>query len=115
MKRAHGAHHRVAWTRRLRVRVQQLKHKRLRALVAELYNVDERGLVYVPDALFDNFQIFDSEGSYLFGIGEQGDGPGQFWMPSGVATGPDNLIVVADSYNRRVQVFQYINDMDSQE
>ncbi|KAJ8971386.1 hypothetical protein NQ317_006954 [Molorchus minor] len=41
----------------------------------------------------------------LFEIGSRGSEPGSFTWPRGVAVGPDNSIVVADSSNHRVQVF----------
>jgi len=43
--------------------------------------------------------------SLLFQIGSRGSEPGTFTWPRGVAIGPDNTIVVADSSNHRVQVF----------
>lgn len=39
-----------------------------------------------------------------FKIGSRGSGPGCFTWPRGIAVGPDNSIVVADSSNHRVQV-----------
>ncbi|KAL1138212.1 hypothetical protein AAG570_009903 [Ranatra chinensis] len=41
----------------------------------------------------------------VFSVGSRGSEPGCFTWPRGVATGPDNSIVVADSSNHRVQVF----------
>ncbi|KAL3269090.1 hypothetical protein HHI36_008173 [Cryptolaemus montrouzieri] len=41
----------------------------------------------------------------LFQIGSRGSETGCFTWPRGVAVGPDNSIVVADSSNHRVQVF----------
>lgn len=41
----------------------------------------------------------------LFEIGSRGSEPGLFTWPRGVAVGPDNTIIVADSSNHRVQVF----------
>lgn len=41
----------------------------------------------------------------LFQIGGRGSEPGSFTWPRGIAVGPDNTIVVADSSNHRVQVF----------
>ncbi|MBZ5606349.1 MAG: 6-bladed beta-propeller, partial [Acidobacteriia bacterium] len=32
---------------------------------------------------------------------------GQFQLPSGISIDDRNIIYVADSYNRRVQVFRY--------
>uniref|UniRef100_A0A8D9BRK9 RING finger protein nhl-1 n=1 Tax=Cacopsylla melanoneura TaxID=428564 RepID=A0A8D9BRK9_9HEMI len=40
-----------------------------------------------------------------FKIGSRGSEPGCFTWPRGIAVGPDNSIVVADSSNHRVQVF----------
>lgn len=41
----------------------------------------------------------------LFQIGGRGAEPGSFTWPRGIAVGADNAIVVADSSNHRVQVF----------
>ncbi|XP_073971070.1 tripartite motif containing protein thin isoform X3 [Rhodnius prolixus] len=41
----------------------------------------------------------------VFSVGSRGSEPGSFTWPRGVATGPENSIVVADSSNHRVQVF----------
>jgi len=40
-----------------------------------------------------------------FKIGSRGSEPGNFTWPRGIAVGPDNTIVVADSSNHRVQLF----------
>ena len=58
--------------------------------------------------MFDNIQIFDLSGRLLLNWGEGGAKPGQFGVPAGIAIAADNQIYVADSYNRRVQVFKYI-------
>lgn len=41
----------------------------------------------------------------LFQLGGRGSEPGCFTWPRGISVGPDNSIVVADSSNHRVQVF----------
>lgn len=69
--------------------------------------VDSKGHIYVVDAIFHRVQIFDNEGRYLMAFGSQGSGAGEFWLPSGLFIDQDK-IYVADSYNRRVQVFQYV-------
>jgi DNA-binding beta-propeller fold protein YncE len=67
--------------------------------------VDRDGHIYLVDALFDAVQMFDRQGRYLMVFGGRGRGPGQLWLPSGLAVDGDR-IYVADSYNRRVQVFR---------
>ena len=50
---------------------------------------------------------YDAAGRLLFVFGVTGAGAGEFFLPTGIAIGPDNRIYVADSYNRRVQIFRY--------
>ena len=68
---------------------------------------DSDGHFYVVDALFNAVQIFDSKGKYLLTFGKHGSGAGDMWLPSGIFI-KDNNIYVADSFNQRVQVFQYL-------
>ncbi len=71
---------------------------------------DSHGHVYVTDALFHALQIFDQRGQLLLPIGGRGREPGEFWLPAGIfidqAAG--DLIYIADSHNRRIQVLRYI-------
>jgi sugar lactone lactonase YvrE len=69
--------------------------------------VDSEGNIYVADAMFDRVQIFDPNGRFLLSFGGNGSVVGTFWLPGGVFV-EDDLIYVADSYNRRVQVFQFM-------
>jgi len=69
--------------------------------------VDSQGHIYVADALFNRVQIFDDRGRFLLAFGGDGGAPGEFWLPSGLYIAQDR-IYVADSYNRRVQVFQFL-------
>jgi len=52
-------------------------------------------------------QVFDQQGRLLYHFGNQGTDKGEFQLPSGVFIDHDDRIFVVDSYNRRVQVFQY--------
>jgi DNA-binding beta-propeller fold protein YncE len=71
--------------------------------------VDRYGHVYVVDALFNAVQIFDAAGRLLLPIGQIGRERGEFWLPTGIFIDRDSdLIYVADSYNRRVQVLRYV-------
>ncbi|MEW8506555.1 MAG: SMP-30/gluconolactonase/LRE family protein [Candidatus Thiodiazotropha sp.] len=69
--------------------------------------IDSDGHIYVADALANRIQIFNQKGDFLLEFGDSGDLPGQFRMPTGLAIW-DDKIYVADSYNQRIQVFQYI-------
>ena len=69
--------------------------------------LDSEGHIYVVDALFNRVQIFDEGGALLLAFGGDGGAPGEFWLPSGMHIAKDR-IYVADSYNRRVQIFQFL-------
>lgn len=69
--------------------------------------VDGEGHIYVVDALFNRVQIFDEGGALLLAFGGDGGEPGEFWLPSGMSIANDR-IYVADSYNQRVQIFQFL-------
>ena len=72
-------------------------------------SVDSEGHVYVVEGLNDVVQIFDGDGQLLLDFGESGKGPGQFWLPSGIAIVND-IVYVADAANRRVQLFEYVSE-----
>jgi len=75
--------------------------------------VDSEGHIYVCDAIFDTIQLFDESGQVLLNFGANGIEPGQLWMPAGIFIDANDFIYVADTYNRRVQVFRYIKADDS--
>ena len=72
--------------------------------------IDSDGHIYVADAAFDNFQILSDKGELLLFIGGPGHDPGYFWLPAGVYVDEKDRIYIVDSYNRRVQVFQYLSE-----
>lgn len=69
--------------------------------------VDSDGHLYVADAVSNRIQIFNQDGDFLLDFGRFGQSPGFFRLPAGMAVLND-LIYVADSYNSRIQVFQYL-------
>jgi sugar lactone lactonase YvrE len=71
--------------------------------------VDSAGHIYVVEGFNDVVQIFEPTGRLLLAFGESGSGDGQFWLPSGLAIA-DDVVYVADSANRRVQVFEYLKE-----
>ena len=68
---------------------------------------DSEGHLYVADALSNYVQIFNSEGRFLLAFGGRGNEPGQFLLPAGLFIN-QNRIYVADSFNHRVQVFEFL-------
>ena len=72
--------------------------------------MDSEGHIYVVDAAFNNFQIFDEEGKLLLWVGNPGSRPGEFYLPSGMYIDREDRIYVTDTFNRRVQVFQYLKE-----
>jgi hypothetical protein len=69
---------------------------------------DSFGHIYIVDAHFNALQIFDQTGAFLLSLGALGRDRGEFWLPAGIFIDEDDHIYVADSYNRRVQVFRYV-------
>lgn len=54
------------------------------------------------------YQVFDSDGDFLFTFGTSGEGNGQFNAPTGIAVDSNDNIIVADWGNSRIQVsYQY--------
>lgn len=66
---------------------------------------DPAGNIYVTDAQRDLVLVFRTDGSFDYPIGETGIAPGRFAMPTGLDVAGGRL-VVADSHNRRVQIFE---------
>ncbi|MEI6667887.1 MAG: 6-bladed beta-propeller [Acidobacteriota bacterium] len=69
--------------------------------------VDSDGHIYVVEGISDVVQVFDDSGQFLLAFGGSGSGAGQLWLPSGIAIA-NGRIYVADSANRRIQVYQYL-------
>jgi len=82
--------------------------------------VNSAGLVYVVDQYHHRIQQFSPDGHFIRAWGKKGkvnvvrsalnflipDGhKGEFYYPSRIAIGPDDLVYVSDAYNNRVQVF----------
>ena len=68
---------------------------------------DKLGRLYVTDRVYHKVHAFDKKGGeYLFSIGKgQGDVDEAFNTPVDVAVAPDGRVVVIDTMNARVQVF----------
>ncbi|HET9887474.1 MAG TPA: NHL repeat-containing protein, partial [bacterium] len=68
-------------------------------------DIDDEGRVYVSDPLCHCVWIFTPTGQLVNRLGGLGDEPSRFRTPAGVAVGNKGRVLVADSGNRRIQVF----------
>ncbi|MBI2378813.1 MAG: hypothetical protein HYV07_32765 [Deltaproteobacteria bacterium] len=65
------------------------------------------GGLFVTDGQLDSVVAFDAAGRFIATIGSSGTGPGQLSVPTGLAYG-EGYLFVADSMNRRVQIFEVL-------
>jgi DNA-binding beta-propeller fold protein YncE len=68
---------------------------------------DSEGHLYVVDAEWNRVQVFDEQGNLLYYFGTRGVEPWAFNLPSGMFIDRNDSVYIADSYNSRVQEFQY--------
>lgn len=70
-------------------------------------DVTDEGLIYVAEEYGHRISVFDAAGNFLRHIGQQGSGVGgaqpQFTRPNSVNLASDGSLVVADTWNYRVQ------------
>jgi DNA-binding beta-propeller fold protein YncE len=68
---------------------------------------DSTGNLFVSNGRgIDRVDVFDSQGNFLRGIGETGDGPGQFDEPADLRFNPiTGDLYVGDVFNSRINVF----------
>jgi len=68
----------------------------------------DRHRIIVSDTNNQQVQVLSLiDGSFLFEFGSRGDQPGQFKYPLGVCVDNHGRIIVADSYNHRLQSFTH--------
>ncbi len=67
---------------------------------------EKRGLIFVSDYMRHSILVHDMSGKYLFEFGGRGVAPGWFNYPSGLAINTQGQLIVADLYNKRVQVLE---------
>jgi DNA-binding beta-propeller fold protein YncE len=71
--------------------------------------VDSLGHVWVADGTLDELAVYDVSGTFLLRVGSPGGSGGAFAFPAGIAIRADGTLAVADSLNRRVQLFHLTN------
>lgn len=70
-------------------------------------SLDSEGNLYVIESYYDHLLIYNGDGKVLLPIGGEGQGIGQFYLPSGVWVHRDQ-IYVADTFNKRVMMFSFL-------
>lgn len=65
---------------------------------------EERGFIYVADYMRHTVLAYNLAGEYLFETGGRGKTPGWFNFPNDIAINSRGEIIVADLFNKRVQV-----------
>jgi sugar lactone lactonase YvrE len=72
--------------------------------------IDRQDQIWVS-AVSGRVQQFTPDGRYVQGVGEgQGDGPGEFFIPHGMAMDSKGHLYVVDTLNHRVQQFAVRQD-----
>lgn len=74
--------------------------------------VDSDGNIYVVESYYDHLLIYNRNGEFLMAIGGLGKETGKFYLPSGAWSDNRNRIFVADMFNGRVVLFQYLETGD---
>jgi len=75
--------------------------------------LDTQGHVYAVDAAFNNFQVLDQQGQLLLAVGRASVKADGFYLPTGLHVDRNNKIFIADQYNQRIQMFEYIGAADN--
>lgn len=70
--------------------------------------VDSLGHLWISDAHLDQVWLYRADGTFLMSLGRAGSGAGEFSFPAGIAA-EGGRVAVADSLNRRVQVFRELS------
>ena len=72
--------------------------------------VDGDGNIYIVESYHDYLLVFNRAGELLIPIGGTGEGVGQFYLPTSVWTDASNRVFVADMFNARVALFQFLSE-----
>ena len=68
---------------------------------------DDEGNLYVVESMHDTLLVFDKESRLLMSLGGENDAA-RFYLPAGVWVDARNRVFVADMFNGRVAVFQFL-------
>jgi len=73
------------------------------SLFCVIYHQDR---FFVSDTKANCIKVFSMEGKFLYNIGSEGSGDGQFNGSVGLAIDKFNNLIVCDQWNRRLQIFR---------
>ena len=65
--------------------------------------VNGTDFVFVANTFSNNFKVFDPEGNYFATFGSAGQGPDQYFYPSGI-DGNGTHFFIADTFNNRIVI-----------
>ena len=69
---------------------------------------DRDGHIYVIESYYDHLLIFNEADELLLPIGGTGSEAGRFFLPAGAWTDDGSRLFVADMFNGRVVVLDYL-------
>ena len=67
--------------------------------------ITSEGQIIISDTQSHQLFVFDKDGTFLYGIGKEGEGEGELKTPLGIATDCYDNIAVCDAGNHRIQLF----------
>jgi hypothetical protein len=74
--------------------------------------VGDADIIYVIESYFAHLLAYNNKGEFLLGINGSGLPGGEFFLPSGVWTDSQGRLFVADMFNGRVVVFQFLGNIE---
>lgn len=77
--------------------------------------LDSADRIFISDTGHNRIVICTPEGSYIGHFGSEGNGPGELKQPCGLDITNDGTVVVADSGNKRIQLFGSIREQTMEE
>ncbi|CAF3691621.1 unnamed protein product [Adineta steineri] len=77
--------------------------------------IDHNDRIFISDTGHNRIVICTPEGGYITHFGTEGSGPGELKRPCGLDITADGTIVVADSGNKRLQLFGSIREQADEE
>ena len=70
--------------------------------------VDPSGNIYVVESFYDHLLVFNAQGDFLLPITDDGQKDGQFYLPAGVWSDGTGKIYLADMFNGRIVIYQFL-------